>query len=103
MTAEPDEGQVCRTCGATDPEAPTCNPTGTGAVHDWKPDEPRQVEYVECSLGGEDVTEDEIADCPGGHIHCFDHWTECGPCVDDEVLEKRAEQAADRTEYLGET
>ena len=58
-------------------------------------------ELVECEIGWHEVPESEIADCP--NIHCFDCWTECGPCVDDEVLERRAEQAADRTDYLGET
>lgn len=60
-------------------------------------------ELIECELGVHEVPEDQIADCPAGHYHCFDCWTECGACVDDEVLEKRAEQAADRTDYLGET
>jgi hypothetical protein len=58
-------------------------------------------ELVECELGVHEVPEDEIADCPAA-VHCFDCWTNCGACVDAEVLEKRAEQAADRTDYLGD-
>jgi hypothetical protein len=26
---------TCRNCGATTPDAPTCNPTDTGPDHDW--------------------------------------------------------------------
>jgi hypothetical protein len=64
------------------------------------PIEVEEVEYIECEIGGEEVTEDQIADC-GASIHCFDHWDRCGACVDENVLERRAEQAADRSDYLG--
>lgn len=60
------------------------------------------VELIECGLCHREVDESDIADCPGGHIHCFDCWTECGPCVDDEVQERRGERGGDRTDYLGD-